>query len=100
MNHYRLAALAESDLDDIWLRIAQDASIDTADQIIADVVNRFVLLADHPHAGRARDEIAAGVRSFAVESYIIYYRPDPDGVSIARILHGSRDQAAAFAESR
>jgi toxin ParE1/3/4 len=84
MSHYRLSPLAESDLDDIWLRIAQDASVDTADQVIGDVVNRFGLLADHPQAGRTRDEIAAGVRSFAVESYIIYYRPDPDDVSIAR----------------
>jgi toxin ParE1/3/4 len=99
MSRYRLSALAESDLDDIWLRIAQDASIDTADQVVSDIVNRFGLLADHPRAGRTRDEITHGVRSFAVESYVIYYRPDEDGVSIARILHGSRDQSAAFGES-
>ena len=99
MSHYRLSPLAESDLDDIWLRIAQDASTDTADQVITDIVNRFALLAEHPHAGRTRDEISPGVRSFAVESYIVYYRPDPNGVSIARVLHGSRDQPAAFKQS-
>ena len=100
MSRYRLSALAESDLDDIWLRIAQDASTDTADQVISDIVTRFALLSEHPHAGRTRDEITAGVRSFAVESYVIYYRPDAHGVSIARILHGSRDQPAAFGESQ
>src|SRR5471030_975687 len=99
MSRYRLSALAESDLDDIWLRIAQDASTDTADHVISDIVNRFALLYEHPHAGRTRDEINLGVRSFAVESYVIYYRPDEDGVSIARILHGSRDQPATFGES-
>lgn len=62
------------------------------------VRTRFALLSEHPHAGRARDEITAGVRSFAVESYVIYYRPDAHGVSITRILYGSRDQPAAFGE--
>jgi plasmid stabilization system protein ParE len=51
MSRYRLSALAESDLDDIWLRIAQDASTDTADQVISDIVTRFALLSEHPHAG-------------------------------------------------
>jgi len=75
---YRLSALAELDLDDI--------------------IDRFDLLAEQPGMGRARPEFAPGVRSFVVENYVIYYRQEGD-VLIARILHGRRDQLAAWSES-
>jgi plasmid stabilization system protein ParE len=48
--------------------------------------------------GRLRPEFDEGVRSFAVESYVIYYR-DERVVLIARVLHGRRDHAAAWSES-
>jgi len=75
---YRLSALAELDLDDI--------------------IDRFDLLAEQPGMGRARPEFGPGVRSFAVENFVIYYRQEDD-VLIARILHGRRDQMAAWSES-
>ena len=74
----RLSALAELDLDDI--------------------IDRFDLLAEQPGMGRARPEFGPGVRSFAVENFVIYYRQEDD-VLIARILHGRRDQMAAWSES-
>jgi toxin ParE1/3/4 len=95
VNAYRLSTLAESDLDAIWLFAARDHSIEVANRLVDDITDRCVLLADHPEAGRRRDEIAAGLRSFPVRNHIIYYRPEPGHVLIARILHGSRDQAAA-----
>ena len=95
---YRLSALAERDLDEIWSYVAEDASPTTADRLIDDVIDRFDLLAEQPRMGRARPEFGPGVRSFAVENYVIYYRPDCD-VLIARILHGRRDQMAAWSES-
>jgi toxin ParE1/3/4 len=68
MSRYRLAALAQSDLDDIWLHIAQDASIETAGRIIDEIVQRFALLAENPRAGRLREDIAPGIRSFPEDS--------------------------------
>jgi plasmid stabilization system protein ParE len=56
------------------------------------------LLAEQPRMGRLRPEFGEGVRSFAVESYVSYYRHEGD-VLIARVLHGRRDQAAAWSES-
>ena len=94
---YRLSALAERDLDEIWSYIAEDASPTAADRLIDDVVDRFDLLAKQPTMGRGRPEFGAAVRSFAVENYVIYYRHDGD-VLIARILHGRRDQIAAWSE--
>jgi toxin ParE1/3/4 len=95
--HYRLSALAERDLEEIWSYIAEDASPTTADRLIDAVVHRFELLAEQPRMGRLRQEFGEGVRSFTVENHVIYYRHDGD-VLIARILHGRRDQAAAWSE--
>lgn len=95
---YRLSTLAEQDLDEIWSYVADDASPKTADRLIDEIVDRFDLLAEQPGMGRARPEFGIGVRSFAVENYVIYYRHEDDDVLIARVLHGRRDQIAAWTE--
>ncbi len=94
---YRLSSLAERDLDEIWSYVAENASPVTADRLVDDIVDRFDLLAEHPGMGRQGAEVGPGVRSIAVETYIIYYRLEGD-VLIARILHGRRDQIAAWSE--
>ena len=62
------------------------------------IVDRFNLLAEQPGMGRVRPEFGPGVRSFAVENYVIYYRQEGE-ILIARILHGRRDQITAWSES-
>lgn len=94
---YRLSALAERDLDEIWAYIAEDASPATADRLVDAIVERFELLAEQPRMGRLRPEFGEGVRSFTVENYVIYYRYEGD-VLVARVLHGRRDQTAAWSE--
>jgi hypothetical protein len=47
--------------------------------------------------GRLRPEFGEGVRSFTVENYVIYYRHERD-VLVPRVLHGRRDQIAAWSE--
>ena len=95
---YRLSALAEQDLDGIWSYVAEDASSETADRLIDAIVERFELLAEQPRMGRLRPEFGAGVRSLAVENHVIYYRHEGE-ILIARVLHGRRNQAAAWSES-
>jgi toxin ParE1/3/4 len=94
---YRLSALAEEDLEEIWSYVADDASPETADRLIDAIIHRFELLAEQPRMGRLRPEFGADVRSFTVENHVIYYRHDGD-VLISRVLHGRRDQAAAWSE--
>jgi toxin ParE1/3/4 len=48
--------------------------------------------------GRERTELAPALRSFPIGSYVIFYRPIPDGVEIARILNASRDIEALLWE--
>ena len=94
---YRLSPLAEQDLEEIWSYVAEDASHATADRLIDAITNRFELLVEQPRMGRLRPEFGEGVRSFTVENYVIYYRHERD-VWVARLLHGRRDQIAAWSE--
>ena len=94
---YRLSAVAEQDLEEIWSYVAEDASPTTADRLVDAIFDRFELPIEQPRMGRTRPELGEAVRSVVVESYVIYYRHDQD-VLIARVLHGRRDQAAAWSE--
>ena len=93
----RLSALAERDLDEIWSYVAEGANPTNADRLIDAIVDSFELFAEQPRMGRLRPEFGAGVRSFTVENHVIYYRYEGD-VLIARVLHGRRDQAAAWSD--
>jgi toxin ParE1/3/4 len=95
---YRLSALAERDLEEIWSYVSEDATPATADRLIDAIIDQFELLVEQPRMGRLRPEFGTGVRSFAVENYVVYYRHEGD-VLIATILHGRRDQLAAWSES-
>ncbi len=95
---YRLSPLAERDLEEIWSYVAEDAGPETADSLIDAIVDRFDLLAETPSMGRLRPEFGPGVRSFVVANHVIYYREAADPL-IARVLHGRRDQAAAWHQS-
>ena len=71
--------------------------MDVADRFVDTLTKRFPMLEESPQAGRLRNDIESGVRSFPVGAYVIYYRPNPrTGIVIARVIHGSRDQVAAW----
>jgi toxin ParE1/3/4 len=95
---HRRAPQADSDLDDIWCYIAtRSGSFDIADRLIDSITDRFLLLASHPHIGRARDEdLRPGLRSFPVGEYVIIYRIEDDDVVILRVLRGSRNIGTLF----
>jgi toxin ParE1/3/4 len=97
MTAYLLAPLAKADLDEIWLYVARQAGLETADRVLDSITDRFPMLARMPAAGRARDEIERGTRSFAAGDYLIFYRKARrSGIVIARVLHGARDPHKAW----
>jgi plasmid stabilization system protein ParE len=51
-----------------------------ADRLIDAIFDRFELLVEQPRMGRNRPEFGDGVRSFVVESYVIY----PFGTLVGR----------------
>ena len=74
----RLSAKAQRDQIAIWLCI-----VDRFTDI-------FVLLADNPEAGRRRDDLGRGIRSYVVEGYVICYRIGAEMLDIVGIFHGAR----------
>ena len=55
------------------------------------------LLAHSPRLGRARPDQRPDLFSYAVGGrYVIYYRIIPNGIEIARVLHGARDVDASM----
>lgn len=65
MKRLRIAPQARLDLDEIWLYIAE-GSIEAADRVAGEPLDKFLLLASQPLIGRERPEIAVGVRSFPI----------------------------------
>src|SRR5438093_4211271 len=89
---YRLAPQAEADLEDIAFYVfVESASLELAERLIQSIAERFELLAAHPRAGRARDDLRPGVRGFPVGEYVLLYRVAGEDVVILRVVHGSRD---------
>ncbi len=99
MKRIRVSRHAERDLDSIWAFVAADSnSFDVADRVIDSITANFALVARQPHAGRRREDIDPGVRSFASGNYLIYYCESKSHLVISRILHGKRDQRGAWNE--
>ncbi|MGC2162763.1 MAG: type II toxin-antitoxin system RelE/ParE family toxin [Silvibacterium sp.] len=94
----RTASAADSDLDSIWHYVAQESSSsEVADRLISSMVSRFLLLANYPYLGRARDEdFGFPSRSFTVGEYVILYCIEGKDVLILRVVHGRRDLEALF----
>lgn len=74
----------------IWVFIAADDE-NAADGLLDRLEEAFVLLAENRRIGRARPELAPGIRSFAVRRYVIFYQAVEDGIEIVRVIHGARD---------
>ncbi len=86
---------AEADLVDIWNFIAEDSEAQ-ADVFIDELDEKLRSLAENPHIGRVRNELAENLRSFPVGRFVIFYLPLVDGIEVVRVLHGARDIGAIF----
>lgn len=83
---------AERDLESIWDYIAADNPA-AAEHCLRALDAQFHTLAAHPMMGRARNDLAAGLRSFPVGNYLIFYLPvtSAKGARIVRVIEGHRD---------
>jgi toxin ParE1/3/4 len=81
---------AAEDIEEIWDYIADD-SLPAADRWLEQLDEQFQRLAAHPLMGRAREELAGGMRSFPFARYVIFYAPVDGGIDVVRVLHSARD---------
>lgn len=94
MGKLRYSASAEDDLLEAWLYVAEDSS-EAADRLLDRIDSEARALLMQPKMGRARDELATGLRSWPTATpYILFYFVDADGITIARVLHHARDVPA------
>lgn len=91
------AAAFRTDAAEVWDYIGAE-SPDRADAVIDAVTETIALLVEHPRAGRTRDALGTGIRSFAVPTgrHVIYYRVAVGGIEALRLLHTSRDIEGLF----
>jgi toxin ParE1/3/4 len=92
---YRVSGRARRDLLQLWRYIAEDNEF-AADRLIDLITQHFQLLGRNPYAGKSRDDLRPGYRSFPVGQYVVFYRLAEPGIQIMRVLHGKRDLDALF----
>lgn len=90
--------LAEADLVDLDSYIAQE-SPERARAFVLDVQTRLSALAEFPDVGRARDDIAPGLRVFALDRRVtIAYRVTAEAVEIVCVSYRGRDLDALLVD--
>ena len=90
---------ALDDREKIWAYYVSVAGIHTAEKIIRELGRAVALIEEHPFAGRARNEIRPGLRSFAMTPHVVFYRIARDTPQILRVLDGRQDIEEQFAGS-
>lgn len=82
---------AKADLLGAWLQVANDRGTDAADACVEKIRDLCELIAHQPEMGVVRDDVANDVRSFPVDSLVIYYENTDSSLRILRVWHSSQD---------
>ena len=98
MPRLSLSPRAQTDLVKIWNYIADDNE-SNADAFVGKLYTALQMLAKQPSVGRRREDIRAGLRSFLVGRYIIFYQSRKATLEISRVLHAARNIAPLFEEN-
>jgi toxin ParE1/3/4 len=100
MGNARRAALwspeALADRERIWDYYSGVAGRHTAEKVMRGIADVIALIQDHPFAGRGRDEVRPGLRSFAATPHVVFYRVVNDTPQIVRVLDGRQDIEEIF----
>lgn len=87
----RITPGAYQDLKNIGRYTLQQWGRSQRDAYLRGINARFVWLAQNPQAGRRRDEIAPGYRSFAHGAHMIFYLIRDGGIDIIGVPHQAMD---------
>jgi toxin ParE1/3/4 len=86
------------DLDEIWTYHERVAGRNTAEKIVRKIGEVITTIEEHPFAGRPRDELRSGFRSFAATPHVVFYRVTNGVPEIIRILDSRRDIEEIFSD--
>ena len=96
MSKYRVTPRALSDLDSIADHTLARWGERQTEKYLSAMMARFKWLGENPAAGRVRDEVGKGYRSYRQGSHLIFYVIDGGIVVIIGIPHGAMDIDAFF----
>ena len=88
---YRIRALAQSDLESIWLYTLEQWGADQASTYLEAIIQRFDWLVDNPLLGKQRDDIKKGYYCFPEGMHLIFYTIKDSQIEIIGIPHQSMD---------
>jgi toxin ParE1/3/4 len=95
MSSYRYSSQANADVEEIALYIFE-LNPPAAHQFLDNLEQTCQRLAAHPDIGRLRSDLGAGLRSFSIGNYLIFYSLMTNGIEIARVIYGGRDLPRIF----
>lgn len=91
MSTVLFAQSAQTDLLEAWLFIAEE-NLSAADKVLDTIEQEANILATQPLMGRARPDLAEGIRSWPTSTpYILFYLAEAEGITVVRVLHHARD---------
>lgn len=93
---YRLTPRAAADIDLIADYTIETWGLVQLETYLQGLSNRFEWLADNPFAGRERNDVHPGYRSYPEGRHLIFYIVNDDHVDIIGIPHKSMDVSAFF----
>lgn len=91
MAEYRLSGQAALDIGAIADYTIERFGIEQARRYRDGLTRCFEQLADNPDFGRRAEHLAQNLRRVEHRSHIVFYRWEPDGPLIVRVLHSRMD---------
>jgi len=88
---YGIRALAQADLESIWLYTYEQWGLTQADIYLEMLLNRFDWLAKNPASGKPRNDIKQGYFCFPEGVHLIFYICNSTQVEIIGIPHQRMD---------
>lgn len=95
---FYLSQPAIQDVEDIADYIASQTELEQAERFLSKLDAKFARITQFPSLGRPRSEILPGLRSLAMDSYLILYTVTESRVDILRVVSGYRDLTSLFIE--
>jgi toxin ParE1/3/4 len=86
----RFSPTALSDLDEIWMYLAEVASPELARTVNRRLKDQLKRLARWPYLGAAVFG-KPSFRKYPLAPYLVLYRPIASGIEVSRVVHGKRD---------
>ena len=91
MAQYELTRRARSDIAGIAQYSETNWGLARANKYLDALETSMRRLAANPLMSRPRDDLRVGLRSFGVQSHIIYFRTRGKAIVIVRVLHMAQD---------